>query len=136
MAPQLTATNGCALARLERAWSARATSSLPTPLSPVMSTVVLKSAIFVMVRKMSCHRRALREDRLELALLADLLAERAVLAAQRLALLGLAQREHDLVGLERLADVVVGAGLHRLEREVDVAVRAHHDDRRRVAASP
>ncbi len=49
------------------------------------------------------HLRALGEDRLELVLLPDLLLERAVLAPQRLALLGLAQREHDLVGLEGLA---------------------------------
>ena len=78
------------------------------------------------------HRGALREDRLELALLLDLLLQRAVLAPERLALLRLPEREHDLVGLERLADVVVGAGLHRLEREVDAAVRAHHDHGRRV----
>ena len=102
------------------------------PLSPVMSTVVLKSAIFAIVRKMSTISRALGEDRLELVLLLDLLLERAVLAAERLALLGLAEREDDLVRLERLAHVVVGAGLHRLDREVDVAVRAHDDDRRRV----
>ena len=131
MAPQLMATKGAPL-RAERAWIARATSSLPVPLSPVMSTVVLKSAILEMVRKMSSISRALGEDRLELVLLLDLLLERAVLAAQRLALLGLAQREDDLVRLERLAHVVVGARLHRLDGEVDVAVGAHHDDRRRV----
>src|SRR5262249_42250567 len=39
------------------------------------------------------HRRALREDRFELRLFLDLLLERAVLAAERLALLGLAQRQ-------------------------------------------
>src|SRR5256885_1086107 len=38
MAAQLTGTN-CFLARCELKWSARATSSLPVPLSPVMSTL-------------------------------------------------------------------------------------------------
>ena len=81
-----------------------------------------------MVRKMSCIAGLLARIVLELVLLADLLAQRAVLAPQRLALLGLAQREHDLLGLEGLLDVVVRARLDRLEREIDVAVRAHHDD--------
>ncbi len=43
MAPQLIATNG-ALARGDSWWSARATSSLPVPLSPAISTVASLSA--------------------------------------------------------------------------------------------
>ena len=78
------------------------------------------------------HFGALRENRLELLLVANLLFERAIFAAQRLALLGLAQHEEHLFRLERLWDVVVGAGLHRLERHIDVAVRAHDDDGGRV----
>src|SRR5690242_381489 len=62
------------------------------------------------------HGLALRQDLLELMLFADLLAESAVLASQRFALLGLAQSEDDLVVLERLLNVVVGAGFDRLER--------------------
>jgi hypothetical protein len=42
----LTATNACDLRSL-RAWIARATSSLPVPLSPVISTVVGVEAICV-----------------------------------------------------------------------------------------
>jgi hypothetical protein len=38
MAPQFTAMKG-PFERAPRAWMARATSSLPVPLSPVMSTV-------------------------------------------------------------------------------------------------
>ena len=38
MAPQFTATNGPLAARRSRAWIARATSSLPVPLSPATST--------------------------------------------------------------------------------------------------
>ena len=78
------------------------------------------------------HLLALREDGLELVLLVDLLSQGAVLAPQRLALFCLSQREDDLVRLERLADVVVGPRLHRLDGEVHVAVRAHDDDRRRM----
>ena len=43
-APQFTATNGRSL-RGERTWMARATSSLPVPDSPVISTVLPVGAI-------------------------------------------------------------------------------------------
>ena len=46
IAATLMATNGCPL-RWLRWWTARATSSLPVPLSPVMSTVVGVAAIWV-----------------------------------------------------------------------------------------
>ena len=45
MAPQLMATKGWSLRSL-RAWMLRATTSLPVPLSPVTSTVVLVGASF------------------------------------------------------------------------------------------
>ena len=47
MAAQLTLTKGLS-ARFELAWIARATSSLPVPLSPVMSTVVSVGAMRTM----------------------------------------------------------------------------------------
>ena len=78
------------------------------------------------------HRLALRQNRLELMLFANLFAQRAVFASECLALFGLAQREHDLVVFEGLLHVVVSARLDRLERVVDVAVGAHDDDRRFV----
>jgi hypothetical protein len=62
-------------------------------------------------------------------LLADLFAQCPILTPQELALLGLAQSEHHLILLERLLDVVVGSGLHRLDRQVRVPVGAHDDDR-------
>ena len=68
-------------------------------------------------------------------LLADFLAQLPVLAPEQLALLGLAQRQYDLVRLEGLLHVVVRAGLHGVDRHVHVAVGAHHDDRRVVALS-
>src|SRR5690606_29907870 len=48
----------------------------------------------------------------------------------RSALLGLLERKNDLVRAERLRDVVVGALLHRLDREIHPAVRGHDDDHR------
>src|SRR5262249_34179634 len=57
-----------------------------------------------------------------------------VLLAQPLALLRLAQDEQHLVGLERLGDVVVGAPLHRVGRQIVRAVGGHHDDGGAVAA--
>ena len=53
MAPQLTGMNG-AVARPLRWWTARATSSLPTPLSPVMSTVVRAAATFSITENTDC----------------------------------------------------------------------------------
>ena len=52
MAAQLMATNGPALRGL-RLWMARATSSLPVPLSPVTSTAALLGATWRMSEKSS-----------------------------------------------------------------------------------
>ncbi len=126
MAPQLMATNGL-LARIERRWMARATSSLPTPRLAHHEHRGLVVGDLPDGAEQLHHGSALGEDLVELVLGADRLPKLQVLAPQRLALLGLLEHEEDLVGLERLRDVVVGAGLHRLEGEVDRAVGAHHD---------
>jgi hypothetical protein len=52
MAPQFTVTNG-PLARLLRRWISRAISSLPVPVSPVMSTLMSVAATFWSLRKTS-----------------------------------------------------------------------------------
>ena len=57
MAPQLMVTNGC-LARGDRLWSSRAISSLPVPVSPVISTEMSVAATFWTLRKISCIRGA------------------------------------------------------------------------------
>ena len=44
MAPVFTGTNGCP-ERLEKSCSARATSSLPVPEAPVMSTAISEAAV-------------------------------------------------------------------------------------------
>ena len=59
MADVLTATNG-RLARALRAWMARATSSLPTPVSPVTSTGALDRATKSIAVCSAAHRRARR----------------------------------------------------------------------------
>src|SRR5690606_2455518 len=74
------------------------------------------------------HGGGLRDDLAVAALDADLVAQAADLAAQRLPLLGLLEREHELVGAEGLGQVVVGARLHGLDRELGAAVGGHDDD--------
>ena len=53
---------------------------------------------------------------------------------QPLPLFRLAQREYDLIGTERLGQIVVGAFFHRRDRGILTAVRAHDDHQR--AAPP
>ena len=55
MAPQLMVMNGC-LARGERPCSSRAISSLPVPVSPVISTEMSVVATFCTLRNTSCMR--------------------------------------------------------------------------------
>ena len=53
IAPQFTATNGFSL-RGERLWIARATISLPVPLSPLMTTLAFEGATFFTSSKTRC----------------------------------------------------------------------------------
>ncbi len=57
MAPQLMVTNG-PLARGERLWISRAISSLPVPVSPVMSTEMSVVATFCDLAEDLLHRAA------------------------------------------------------------------------------
>src|SRR5690606_37609625 len=74
------------------------------------------------------HGGRLRDDLAVASLDADFLAQARDFAAQRLTLLGLLEREHELVRTERLGEVVVGAALHRLDGHLDAAVGGHDDD--------
>ena len=49
IAAQFSGTNGCA-ARVDTAWIARAQTSLPVPLSPVMNTVAVERPIARTIR--------------------------------------------------------------------------------------
>ena len=80
MAPQLMVTNGC-LARGERLWSSRAISSLPVPVSPVISTEMSVAATFWTLRKISCIARRRAEDLAEADLL-DAALQRPVVELQ------------------------------------------------------
>ena len=61
MAPQLMATNG-PLARGERLWSSRAISSLPVPVSPVISTEMSVAGDLLHLAEDLLHRRRGAED--------------------------------------------------------------------------
>ena len=74
------------------------------------------------------HHRVLGDD-LDLALeLLDLLAQLGVLLLQRHLLQGRPDGLPDIVEVERLGDVIVGALLHRLDRRGDGGVGRDHDD--------
>ena len=63
--PQLTTTKGLSL-RLELSWMARAISSLPVPLSPLMSTLVFCGADLAYPLVNGLHARAVANDAIEM----------------------------------------------------------------------
>ena len=73
------------------------------------------------------HRLGGGHDRVIAGSALDLAAQQLVGAAQALALARLAQREQHLGGGEGLGEVVVGAALHRLDRELRGAEGRHQD---------
>ena len=129
MAAQLTSTNAAAC-RGERWWSARATSSLPVPFSPVIST---RAAV-------GPTRSTSVEDFLERLAVPRHPVPGVGHRAQPLVLGGelalgqrVAQGNQQPVGVERLLQEIEGAALGRLHRGRDRAVaRDHHHERRRV----
>ena len=126
IAAQLTATNGLSRRGPEK-WRVRASSSLPTPVSPWISTVVSSCAISLQEREDLEHLRALRDDVRQ--------GEPLLVPSERLAALGAQlaelerppQDQQDLVGLERLDQVVLGPQPGGLDRGADGAIRGHHD---------
>ena len=127
MAAQLTATNG-RLARGLWAWRARATSSLPVPDSPVISTLACEPATRRMSANTSCIDRRAPDDVLEADAAGHLLAQPGHLGAQRLLGQRLVDHQHQLLDLERLGDVVERAQLHRPDGGVDRAEGGDGDD--------
>ncbi len=100
-AAQLTLTSGRSLRGL-RAWIARATSSLPVPVSPRISTVASVGATSSTFSRASRERAALPDDLLEVVDGLDLVLEVVVLAVQlaqlflrALALLDVAQDQRE-----------------------------------------
>ena len=103
-------------------WMARASTSLPVPLSPVISTVVLCRATRLASSSRSRIAWLSQTTRSLTTLGAETGAQRLHLAAELLALLRLAQRHGDFVGAERLVQVVVRAFAHGGEARVLAAV--------------
>ena len=79
------------------------------------------------------HPRALADDLAEVVgVRLEVLAERAVLGDQPVLRQRVAQDDQHLVVLERLADVVEGAALHRRDRVLDRRVGGDHQHRQVV----
>ena len=112
---------------------ARASTSLPVPLSPVISTVVLWRATRLASSSRSRMAAALGHHQIAHGAGAQAGAQRLDLAAELLPLLGLPEGHGHFVGPERLVEIVVGAFAHGGERAVLVAVGAHHDEQRLAA---
>ena len=109
----------------------RASSFLPVPDSPVMSTGESLRRHALDQREHRLHRRVLRHDlRRCLDARQPRLQQRVL--ARELVLLPRAPHQHvDLRHAIRLGEVVVGAELHRVDRRLDGAVAGDDDDFRR-----
>ena len=112
---------------------ARATSSLPVPVSPVISTVLFVSATQLGALDDVLHGAAAADDAVVIELLVALAEQVAVFGAQPLMLERAADDDQQLVDLERLLQVVEGAELHRFDGALDRGVRGHHQDLRPLA---
>ena len=122
-----TGTNGPF--RVLSAWIARASTSLPVPLSPRIRTVEARLRRGARELQRLLHRRARAGDVVELEPLAERLAQHRVLAHHLLLRHDLLHQQAQLLRVERLDDVVVGAELHRLDRRLDGGERRDHHDR-------
>ena len=127
MAARFTGMNGPS-ARPDSRWIIRASSSLPVPLSPRISTVASSPATLRTRSSDLAHRAARAGHERPLALVGHLGAQRHHLPVQVRALGGVAhERQHGVV-LEVLGDVVVGAELHRPDGGLDLVDGRDHDD--------
>ena len=132
MVAALITTNGPS-ARRELAWISRATTSLPTPGGPLISTrEPVIATRWIALRDLLDRRRAADQ----LALVAELELELGVLALEPRRLAGALDQHQQAVGVERLLEEVVGALLDRGDRGLDGAVAADHDHRQLARAAP
>ena len=113
-------------ARALWSWMARATSSLPVPLSPVISTDTVDDA----ARPMAFHTASIVAlEPTRSPSLAPAARRAATLRAPPAPLTARAQRLDQPIEIERLGEVVEGAELHRLDGALAVAVGRGHDHR-------
>ena len=110
-----------------------ATSSLPVPDSPVISTDALVGAACSIDLIDLAHLRAVADERAERAVLAQLAPQRLHLAQRLEPLDDLVEQDLQPLDVDRLGEVVVGAFLHRLDRGFDRALRGQQQ-RRHVGA--
>ena len=125
MAAQFTSTKGPEARRLWW-WMLRATSSLPVPFSPKISTRPLDGAACAMSRAQRVQDRALADHH---PAVLDLLLEGAVLRLQPALAQRVLDHEQRLLEGERLLHEVLRAHAHGLDRRLDVPVPGDHDHR-------
>jgi hypothetical protein len=116
IAAQLTSTNG--RRRAAQPWMLRATSSLPVPFSPKMSTRPLVGAAMATCSR-SVHQRALPDHRVARV---DAGPQRLVLGLEMTLPQRVAHDQHRLLERQRLLDEVERAHLDRAHRRFDIAV--------------
>ena len=107
---------------------ARATTSLPVPLSPVISTVASVGATISISSHHLLHGRALADQLRGRGSFLQVLAQPHHFAPRALVLQGVGHQVRQLVGIHRLGDVVVGAALERLHGGFHRGVAGHDDD--------
>ena len=113
-------------------WMARATSSLPVPLSPVISTGTSVGATRAMLLNKLLHRRRASDQRFECAGGAD---SSSPSAARLPSLECPLDHGPGLVQVERLDEVLEGAPLHRPHHGLQIAESRDDNDRRRGRAA-
>ena len=126
MALQFRATKRCWRRGLVW-WIARATTSLPVPVSPVMSTVAPLGATVSIIWQSSRIGRLRPMTPGQSVALLELLAQVGVLGAQPALLERRLEDVQQLLELERLADEVGGAALDGVDGVLDSAVAGDDD---------
>ncbi len=133
-AAQFTRTSGISRWALQ-SWMARATSSLPVPVSPMMSTVLRDWATTRAFRDDLLNRAAPAHDAVVVELLVALGDEVVVVGTEPAQLDRACGHDEELVDFEGLLQVVEGAELHGFDRALDRRVRRHHQNLRTLAGA-
>ena len=128
IAAQLTATKGAAPAASSW-WMARATSSLPVPLSPEDEHGRVGGAGHLDLVEDRLHGRAHAEERSEAPGLLELSPQERDFAHDIGPLHRLVDQDPQPAEVDRLGQVVIGALLHRLHRGLDGGIAGEEDDR-------
>ncbi len=127
IAARFTATNG-ALARPASRWISRASSSLPVPVSPRMSTFVASFATFCTVPMIVARRLARADDELALVGLGNLFAQADDVATEILTLAGVGDERAQRLQIDVLRRVVIRAEAHRLDGDLELLDLRDDDD--------